>query len=244
MRNVKQPEERKKEIVETALELFIERGFETTTVSDIVKRIGVAQGTFYYHFKSKEEVIESIIDNFIDAIIIEITVIVYSNISPVEKIMKSLNIFSSFSCENEEDRLISKLHSIKNIDIHQRYFLKLTMKVSGLLVIIIEEGKKAGLFKVEHTLEVVELLTVGYSFLFDNGIKEWTFDEYKRRILAMPEIFEKLLGCEKGLLNAVSDVYLKNMENFFADCSNKLIKGFEGIITNITNVVQKKEEKI
>ena len=39
--------------MDAALELFVEKGFETTTINDVVKRVGVAQGLFYYYFGSK-----------------------------------------------------------------------------------------------------------------------------------------------------------------------------------------------
>ncbi|GIO30333.1 MULTISPECIES: TetR/AcrR family transcriptional regulator [Paenibacillus] len=53
-RITKNPKERRNEILNAAMELFNTKGFEQTSVSDIVKKIGVAQGTFYYYFQSKE----------------------------------------------------------------------------------------------------------------------------------------------------------------------------------------------
>ncbi len=44
----KDPEERKNEIVDAAEELFVTKGYEKTSISDIVKKVGVAQGLFYY----------------------------------------------------------------------------------------------------------------------------------------------------------------------------------------------------
>ncbi|WP_066498591.1 TetR/AcrR family transcriptional regulator [Abyssisolibacter fermentans] len=61
-RIIKTPQERKAEIITTARELFAENGIEKTKVSMIVKKIGVAQGLFYYYFKSKDYVINAVID--------------------------------------------------------------------------------------------------------------------------------------------------------------------------------------
>jgi len=47
---------------------FLEKGYEQTTVSDIVREIEVAQGTFYYYFSSKEEILEAIIEKDITAL--------------------------------------------------------------------------------------------------------------------------------------------------------------------------------
>jgi AcrR family transcriptional regulator len=44
-------------IFETAVELFSERGYDRVTVDDICDKAGVSKGTFYNHFKSKDQVI-------------------------------------------------------------------------------------------------------------------------------------------------------------------------------------------
>ena len=61
MRIVKEYEERRKEILETAERLFLAKGYTKTTVNDILKRNWYSKGTFYHYFKSKEEVMDEII---------------------------------------------------------------------------------------------------------------------------------------------------------------------------------------
>ena len=55
------PADRRGQILEIALQLFAENGYHKTKVSDIVREAGVAQGTFYWYFKSKEEIALEII---------------------------------------------------------------------------------------------------------------------------------------------------------------------------------------
>src|SRR5690625_6774109 len=66
MRISKTPEERKTEILDAAEHLFTTKGYSETTVNDILKIVGVAKGTFYYYFPSKEEVMHAIVERFID----------------------------------------------------------------------------------------------------------------------------------------------------------------------------------
>lgn len=68
----KQPEERRQELIDAAREIFQSQGFERTAVSDIVHRVGVAQGLFYYYFRSKQDVLLAVIDQFIQAKIAEL----------------------------------------------------------------------------------------------------------------------------------------------------------------------------
>jgi AcrR family transcriptional regulator len=55
-------------LIESAIRIFQQKGFQMTRVSDIVSDAGVAQGTFYNYFKSKEEIFREICDDFIDQV--------------------------------------------------------------------------------------------------------------------------------------------------------------------------------
>jgi AcrR family transcriptional regulator len=59
-RVVKRPEERRNELLDRAQELFFERGYDQTTVNDIIEKAGVSKGAFYHHFSSKEEMLEAL----------------------------------------------------------------------------------------------------------------------------------------------------------------------------------------
>ncbi len=50
--------ETRKKIYDSALELFLEKSFDEVKVTDIVKKAGVSVGTFYYHFPSKDDIID------------------------------------------------------------------------------------------------------------------------------------------------------------------------------------------
>lgn len=49
-------------IVETADRLFYERGFDHTSFADIAGPVGISRGNFYYHFKSKDEILDAVIE--------------------------------------------------------------------------------------------------------------------------------------------------------------------------------------
>ena len=65
-RTVKPPDVRRSELIATAQHLFYTKGYETTSVSDIIDSVGVAKGTFYYYFDSKQAILEAIIDELMD----------------------------------------------------------------------------------------------------------------------------------------------------------------------------------
>ena len=69
MRISKEPEVRKQEILETAMKLFSEKGFEKTSISDIAKEIGVAQGLCYRYFPSKDILFQSALEEYANILV-------------------------------------------------------------------------------------------------------------------------------------------------------------------------------
>ena len=52
----------KRKIFETSMRLFAEKGYDATSIEDITETVGVAKGTLYYHFTSKEEISDFLIE--------------------------------------------------------------------------------------------------------------------------------------------------------------------------------------
>ncbi len=71
VRILKKPEERKKEILEVAKELFQSLGYNKTSVEAIIEKAGISKGTFYYYFSSKNEVLSYIAHDTLKEMVIE-----------------------------------------------------------------------------------------------------------------------------------------------------------------------------
>ena len=52
---MKKGERRKQELLKIAYKMFITKGYENTSVDDIIEAAGIAKGTYYYYFESKEQ---------------------------------------------------------------------------------------------------------------------------------------------------------------------------------------------
>lgn len=63
-RDFDRKESTRQDLLNAAIEVFCDQGYHYSLISDIVARAGVGQGTFYRHFKSKRELIDSIMDQF------------------------------------------------------------------------------------------------------------------------------------------------------------------------------------
>jgi AcrR family transcriptional regulator len=69
----KPPEERREEIMNAALRLFLKRGVRVTTIEEITAGADVAKGTFYLYFSSKEDVLGALAERFARELLRKIT---------------------------------------------------------------------------------------------------------------------------------------------------------------------------
>ena len=63
----KHPEETVEKILSVSLKLFMEKGYDHTTIQDIVDALGMSKGAVYHHFKSKEDIFDRICDQYYDS---------------------------------------------------------------------------------------------------------------------------------------------------------------------------------
>ncbi|THK34380.1 TetR/AcrR family transcriptional regulator [Ensifer sp. MPMI2T] len=59
-RIIKSPDVRTNELIDCAQRLFFERGYENTTVNDVIREAGLSKGAFYHYFASKEALLEAL----------------------------------------------------------------------------------------------------------------------------------------------------------------------------------------
>ena len=103
MRIVKEAEERREEILDAAEKLFAAKGFDNTSTGDILDAVGIARGTLYYHFKSKEDILDGVIQRVTERLMQDAGRIVRKRELPVlERLIKaimSLNVESKIGYE-------------------------------------------------------------------------------------------------------------------------------------------------
>lgn len=71
----------KRKIFETSMRLFAEKGYENTSIEEITATVGVAKGTLYYHFTSKEEIFDFLVQEGVKLLqnSVEIKISKYAN---------------------------------------------------------------------------------------------------------------------------------------------------------------------
>jgi AcrR family transcriptional regulator len=192
----KDPEERRQELVQTAYELFKEKGYEQVNVSDIVGKVGVAQGTFYYYFKTKLDVLNAVIDLYMRQYRVEIGEIADdAKLTPMEKVQAAIS--SAMRTEESEKSFINLLNSNENFLTHKKFMAEMRKSVP-LMTKIVEEGVADGTFEVLQPRETVELMLYMWGCINDSLKISKDDDERCRKIQAAEDIITKVLGIKGG----------------------------------------------
>lgn len=203
VRVTKDPEERKSEIMDIAWKLFNERGYEQTSVNEIIENAGIAKGTFYYYFKSKEEILDAVIKKGIEEEARGLTRIVEeTGLNAIEKFKKIL--YEKEKMHSEHQNILDYLHKKENIVLHQKALVQSIKTNAPVIAEIIKQGIAEKYFKTDYPLEVTEFLLIGMSFLFDRSIFTWSKEEFITRINALQDLMEATLRTEKGCFSFLS----------------------------------------
>lgn len=194
---------RKKELLNIAYKLFMTKGYENTSVDEIIAEAKIAKGTYYYYFESKEATLEKVIEMMIEEECKKANEILQSNLSVQEKI---LGIIISMRPNTEELKIQEAINIPENIVMHQKINKKIIEVITPLLTEVIEEGKKQNIFDCDNVKERIEIILIITNNLFDAN------EQNSRKLNIYIEIFidliEKLLGAKKGSID-----FAKNLIN-------------------------------
>lgn len=146
----KDPEHRRADLVAAAASLFAERGVSDTAVSDIVRAAGVAQGTFYLYFDSKDAVICAVVEALIERMVAHIEEALDDpERRPVEKLEAMAAALIEINDEPFEIELMAIFHRPDNLPIHDRVMRSLVPRLMPHLASIIRQGIDEGDFVSE-----------------------------------------------------------------------------------------------
>ena len=204
MRDVKDPEIRRAEIMDASMLLFMEKGYANTTTQDIVDKVNISRGLLYYHFKNKEDILYCLVERYSEKLLREIHVIINDDDkTAIEKIRAFIDatIISTDNVSAEGTELQ------KTVDLEEnRYMLdKLSHKLIEKLTIyferIINQGIAEKEFSVKYPSETAEFLMTAYVFVSNNiGIKTSKKEPVKDYLNAFKIMLEQNLNT-KGLFS-------------------------------------------
>ncbi len=209
MRVVKEATERKNEILDAAEHLFSTKGFDSTSTNDILNEIGIARGTLYYHFKSKEDILDAMIERITKQLIEQATEIFSKKDIPILQrltmMILALNVGGNLGRE-----VMDQVHKPQNALLHQKMQARLLSSISPLLAELIEEGMEQGICHTDYPREVAEMTFLYASTAFDTLVP-YEKEVKNTKILAFIYNLERLLGMEsESMQTVILPIFQKN----------------------------------
>ncbi len=162
---MKKGERRKQALLKIAYEMFLTKGYENTSVDEIIEKAEIAKGTYYYYFESKEQMLEEVIGMMIEAEEEKARMILGADI-PVQQ--KLVGVIGSFRPETGEMEISDALHRPENIIMHEKINERLMTAIVPLLSEIVEEGVRDGIFACGDIPERVKVIMVVATELFNS----------------------------------------------------------------------------
>lgn len=212
-------EERKQQIIQTALMLFSQKGYEQTSIQEILDVAKISKGGFYHHYASKQDLLESIAQSFIQ----EIMTIVHSVTSRQDlTALEKLNLYVKRVNEFKQDRQIEVMSFIdelyrddKNIRLESLVFQYSQRQLLPIMRQIVDQGCQEGEFAVEYPEECADMLTKMFLIhqkemgsLFVKAMQNQdaeAFGKILRKYAFMQKTMESMLGIMEGTLN-ITDI--------------------------------------
>lgn len=187
----KYPEITVERILNAAQRLFLEKGYENTTIQDIVDALGdLTKGAIYHHFKSKEEILDAVSDkmffenNPFDAVMDR------KDLNGLQKLQEAIR-------RNQSDENRVSL-TIQSMPITQNPRILVDMIESNRSVLtpyyqkLLEEGNEDGSIHTEYAKEIAELLPLMTSLWLLPSVFPGTVDEMRRKFRFLGEMLEKM----------------------------------------------------
>jgi TetR/AcrR family transcriptional regulator, fatty acid metabolism regulator protein len=188
---------RRAELISAASGVFAERGVANTTVSDIVRSAGVAQGTFYLYFDSKEDVVLAVVHRIGDDMLAGIeSAVSASGTTAVEKLLGLRDVLVSFDEDPEAIELAEFMHRPENQAVHARLAENLTPRLIPLVESIVRQGVSEGVFDVPDAHAAAWFVLAGLQSAELSGTAT---TDMPAAIAAATQLALRALGCREDV---------------------------------------------
>ncbi|MBA7591794.1 hypothetical protein ES708_33960 [subsurface metagenome] len=212
---------RKNELLDAAQELFFTKGYKQTSIESIIKKIGVAKGTFYYYFKSKEDLLEKLSYKMSKKILEEVKKIVEKNdLNAIDKLNKAYAVAGSVKLENIEllKVLLKAFYNDRNLFFRHKMFMSSMEILAPEFSKIIRQGVNEKVFNTPFPDESARLIfEIANTFsgkipqlIMDLGKNPENLNKVEKEYRVYENAIERIIGAGEGTVEIVNRNILKN----------------------------------
>jgi AcrR family transcriptional regulator len=208
----KRTKEQKEKIADIAINLFIKKGYDKSSINEIIKKSHTNKGTFYHYFESKEDLMNFLAQEIIMAMIPAVQKIADNpKLNALEKIKKSFNSIQAFKFRNRKKIMLLAKVMYKEENLKLRYYINdIALELyKPIYAKIITQGKKEKVFKVDNPEDATEFMFRSAMMMGEMLIpillqKKLTLKNmalFMRRANFYKKILKQILGIEKKEFN-------------------------------------------
>ena len=187
----KYPEVTVERILDVSQRLFLEKGYENTTIQDIVDELGgLTKGAVYHHFKSKEEIMDAVGDRMFFSNNPFEAVRGRTDLNGLQKLREAVRLNQS-----DEERVCLTAQSIpiaKSPRLLQEMIVSNRKVLTPYFLELIEEGNRDGSMHTDYPREIAELLPLLTSLWLLPSVYPASREQMKRKFLFLGEMLEKM----------------------------------------------------
>jgi AcrR family transcriptional regulator len=212
VRVVKDADVRREELLDTALVLFLEQGYERTSVAQITSAVGVAKGTFYHYYETKSDLLEQLVERFAEEVLAEIERALSVSSGDAIDRLRTLMMTASQIKIGRKDETLTLSRSLLMPE-NRALFSQLAEgwigRIRPFVRDIIDDGCAQGVFDVPDPAAMTEvLLSLWYDY--GNRVSRVFFevqdgsahvDDVVRGMAVLQLAQERLLGVPSGGLD-------------------------------------------
>jgi AcrR family transcriptional regulator len=208
-RIVKEHDVRRSEILDVAQQLFYKKGYEQTSVQDILTAVGIAKGTFYHYFDSKQGLLEELVERLVAQTLDVIEPIITDRqLNALEKFEQFFFQIGQWKIERKALllQLLRAYYLDENILLRHTLVVSSSEKVTPMLAAIIEQGVAEGIFSTAYVTETAEIILKTTQALSETVallILDPPQDAHtmiERRVAANQQAIERMLQAPAGSL--------------------------------------------
>lgn len=141
--------ERRAQLVAAATEAFARQGVAATSVADIVRAAGVAQGTFYLYFTSKDDVILAVVAGVAETMLTSLQGRLDTAEMPAKDRLRAFGrLLADLARDGELSDVTDFIHRAENRTLHDRFAEHLLPRLLPLMEQLVADGVTDGSFRV------------------------------------------------------------------------------------------------
>lgn len=203
VRIVKKPDVRRWEIIQAAERLFEQEGYTKTSVESIIKKAGIAKGTFYHYFNAKKDVLEALVERIGAEMEAHFNSIIEAkHLTSIQKL--KLMLKGEDKKKITSSTVMKIIHKPENRELQEKLNIQSVNVIAPLLAKVLQQGRQEGVFTLSPSIESVQLILAGSEFILNSGLFNLSAKKQIALLKSAQNILELLVGAKSGTFNFIS----------------------------------------